>query len=245
MVFSHVCLAHRHWLWYVLICVSLGGCSPTYHFRYQYTMVAPDGSNEGFEDERVRVRVTPTSEPGVLQLMVLNKSTQPLTIIWTQTRYVDPLGQVRPVINAEASGLFSASGWPAGGTHLMPSEAFQATLRPGGFRTARLPSLSPYAGQPDLRLPPDPEFQTSGRPLERASANPFIVSRSTGGEVAVSTTPQPLLPAGGNAPSLGQAYKGREFRFILALQFDAGVTPYTFTFRITNVEVQAGTAHTN
>ena len=41
-------------------------------------------------------------------------------------------------------------------------------------------------------------------------------------------------------PPLGQAYKGREFRFILALQFDAGVTPYTFTFRITNVEVQTG-----
>ena len=81
--------------------------------------------------------------------------------------------------------------------------------------------------------------------MERASANPFIVSRSTGGEVAVSTTPQPLLPTGGNTPTLGQAYKGREFRFILALQFDAGVTPYTFTFRITNVEVQAGATQAN
>jgi hypothetical protein len=75
--------------------------------------------------------------------------------------------------------------------------------------------------------------------MERASANPFIVSRSTGGAVAVSTTPQPLLPTGGNTPTLGQAYKGQAFRFILALQFDASVTPYPFTFRITNVEVQA------
>ena len=81
--------------------------------------------------------------------------------------------------------------------------------------------------------------------MERASANPFIVSRSTGGEVAVSTTPQPLLPTGGNTPTLGQAYKGREFRFILALQFEAGVTPYTFTFRITDVEVQAGATKAN
>jgi hypothetical protein len=229
-----------HWLWYVLLCVSLGGCSPTYHFRYQYTMVTPDGSNEGFENERVRVHVTPTAEAGVLQLMVLNKSAQPIHIIWTQTRYVDPLGQTHPAMDARAAGLFGAPSWPATGTRLMPNEAFQGTLRPGGFRTARQPSLSPYAGQPDLRLPPDPEFQPSGRPMERASANPFIVSRSTGGEVAVSTAPQPLLPTGGNTPTLGQAYQGREFRFILALQFDAGVISYTFTFRITNVEVRTG-----
>ena len=81
--------------------------------------------------------------------------------------------------------------------------------------------------------------------MDRASVNPFIVSRATGGDVAVSTTPQPLLPTGGNTSTLGQAYKGREFRFVLALQFDAGVTPYTFTFRITDVEVQPGTAKAN
>ena len=75
--------------------------------------------------------------------------------------------------------------------------------------------------------------------MERASANPFIVSRSAEGNVAVSTAPQPLLPTGGKTPTIGQAYQGREFRFILALQLDAGVTPYTFTFRITNVEVLA------
>ena len=65
MVLFQLCPAHVRWLWCVIICVSLGGCSPTYHFRYQYTMVAPDGSNEGFENERVQVRVTPTAEAGV------------------------------------------------------------------------------------------------------------------------------------------------------------------------------------
>src|SRR2546426_975382 len=94
MVLSQLGPTHIRWLWYVIICVSLGGCSPTYYFHYQYTMVAPDGSNEGFENERVRVRVTPTAEAGVLQLLVLNKSPQPMNIIWTQTRYIDPLGQV-------------------------------------------------------------------------------------------------------------------------------------------------------
>ena len=245
MVLSQLCPARVRWLWYVLIGVSLSGCSPAYYFRYQYTMVAPAGSNAGIENERVQVRVTPTAAVGVLQLAVLNKSTQPIHILWTQTRYVDPLGQVRPAIDAEASGLFGPAGWPAGGTRIMPSEAFQVTLRPGGFRTARQPSLSPYTGQPDLRLPPDPEFQPSGRPMERMSVNPFTVSRSSGGEVHVSTAPQPLLPSGGNTPTLGQAYKGRAFRFILALQCDAGVTPYTFTFRITNVEVQTGATPAN
>jgi len=70
------------------------------------------------------------------------------------------------------------------------------------------------------------------------SVNPLTVSRSTAGEVTVSTTPQPLLPPSGNTPSLGQAYKGREFRFILALLFDTGITSYSFTFRITDVTVQ-------
>ena len=245
MVLSQLCPARVHWLWYVLIGISLGGCSPTYHFRYQYTMVAPDGSNEGIENERVRVRVTPTAETGVLQLTVLNKSAQPIYIMWTQTRYVDPLGQVTPSHQRRGLRLVQPCRLAGQGTRIMPGEAFQVTLRPGGFRTARPPSLSPYAGQPDLRLPFDPEFQPSGRPMERASANPFTVSRSTAGEVAVSTTPQPLLPTRGNTPTLGQAYKGREFRFILALQFDAGVTPYTFTFRITDVEVQAGAAPAN
>src|SRR2546421_11806653 len=113
MVLSQLRPAHVRWLWYVLICVSLGACSPSYHFRYQYTMVAPDGGNEGFENERVRVRVTPTAEAGVLQLMVLNKSAQPITIVRTQTRYVDPLGQVHTAIVSGAAGLFGSPAWPS------------------------------------------------------------------------------------------------------------------------------------
>ena len=245
MALSQLCPARVRWLWYVVICMSLSGCSAAYHFRYQYTMVAPDSGNDSFDNDRVRVRVTPTTEVGVLQLTVINKSTQPMTIVWTQTRYVDPLGQARPALDAGASGWLGPPGWPAGGTRIVQGEAFQATIRPGGFRTARQPSLSPYAGQPDMRLPYDPEFQPSVRPTERMSLNPLTVSRSSSGEVAVSTAPPPLLPTSGNTPALGQAYKGREFRFILALQLDAGVTPYTFTFRITDVEVQEGAAQTN
>ena len=49
--------ARVHWLWCMLVLVSLSGCSPPYHFRYQYAMVAQDGSGDGIDNERVRVRV--------------------------------------------------------------------------------------------------------------------------------------------------------------------------------------------
>ena len=245
MVLSRSGPTCRRWFWCVLVGVSLSACSTAYHFRYHYTPLATDGSSAGIDDARLRVRVIPTDEVGVLQLAVMNKSAQPLTIVWTRTHYIDPLGHLRPAINAGSSGLFGPPGWPAGGTLIVPGVVFQATVRPGGFRAARPPSLSPYAGQPDPRLPYDPEFRPTGRATDRVSLNPFTVARSTAGEVTVSTAPQPLLPTSGNTPTLGQAYKGREFRFVLALLLDAGVTPYTFAFRITDVEVQAGASQTN
>ena len=245
MVRSRSGPARMRWLWCVLVCVSLSACSAAYHFRYQYTPVAAEGSSADIDNERLRVRVIPTDEVGVLQLTVMNKSAQPLTIVWTRTQYTDPLGHVRPAIDAGPSGLFGPPAWPAGGTLVVSGEVFQATIRPGGFRAARAPSLSPYAGQPDPRLPPDPEFQPTGRATDRVSLNPLTVSRSTAGEVTVSTAPQPLLPVSGNTPTLGQAYKGREFRFVLTLLLDTGITPYTFTFRITDVAVQTGASQTN
>jgi hypothetical protein len=244
MVLSRSGPVPMRWLWCVLVCVSLSACSTPYHFRYQYTLVDADGSSDGIDNERLRVRVIPTDEVGVLQLAVMNKSAQPLTIVWTRTQYIDPLGHSRPAIDAGPSGLFGPPAWPAGGSLIVSGETFQARIRPGGFRSSRAPSLSPYAGQPDPRLPPDVEFQPTGRPTDRVSLNPLTVSRSTAGEVTVSTVPQPLLPTSGNTPTLGQAYRGREFRFVLTLLLDTGMMPYTFTFRITDVAVQAGASRT-
>lgn len=235
------CLPRLACLWSLLLGLSLSGCSAAYHFRYQYAMVpSPGGTSEGINTERVRIRLVPTEEIGVLQLTVLNLGPQPLTIVWSRTQYIDPLGQARPVVDASATGLFSPPSWPAEGTRIVPSEAFQGLVRPGGLRTTRPLRVSSTAGQPDLRVPPDPMYQATGRPSEGASLNPFTVSRSSGGEVATSVTPQPLLPTGGNSPALGQAYKGREFRFVLTLLSEAGVKAYPFTFRITDVDVQSG-----
>src|SRR5262249_38828490 len=39
MVLSRLRPTQVRWLWSVVICVSLSGCSGAYHFRYQYAMV--------------------------------------------------------------------------------------------------------------------------------------------------------------------------------------------------------------
>lgn len=238
-------VARIPWLCSVLALAALSGCSAQYQFRYHYDLVAPTAGSDGIEDERVRVRVNPTAEAGVLQLTVINKGLQPMTIVWDQTRYIDPLGQSRATISAESSGVFGLQPWPVHGTPVVPGEAFQTAVRPAGLRTARVQSLSPFAGQLDMHVPPIEDLRLSSRASDYPTANPFTISRSPGGEVHVSTSPAPLLPASGNTPSLGQAYKDRNFRFILALRFDTRVVPYTFTFRITDVEVQQRTSQTN
>jgi hypothetical protein len=73
---------------------------------------------------------------------------------------------------------------------------------------------------------------------EHQAYNPFFIARSASGDVTVSTTAAPLLPTGGKARAEGQAYQGREFRFILALRLGIDVMLYPFTFRITDVAVQ-------
>src|SRR5713226_4661632 len=86
MVLSRSGPARLHWLWCVLVGVSLSACSTPYHFRYQSTLVVTDGSSTSIDNERLRILVTPTDEVGVLQLNVMNKSAQPITVVWTRTQ---------------------------------------------------------------------------------------------------------------------------------------------------------------
>ena len=90
----------------------------------------------------------------------------------------------------------------------------------------------------DTRIAPGSTLGMHVQPGSRQQYNPFEISRTTGGNVTLSTSPRPLLPATGNTPSLGERYKGQEFRFILALRIGTNVTQYAFTFRITDVAVQ-------
>jgi hypothetical protein len=90
----------------------------------------------------------------------------------------------------------------------------------------------------DTSIDPGQTFRTRVQAGGHQTYNPFTVSRSASGEVTTSPAATPLLPTGGNARAVGQAYQGREFRFILALRLGSDVTLYPFTFRITDVEIQ-------
>jgi hypothetical protein len=90
----------------------------------------------------------------------------------------------------------------------------------------------------NTHIAPGASLRLQVHPGERQYYNPFSVSRTASGQVAVSGAPQPLLPTTGKTRAVGEGYQGREFRFILALRLGTEVTPYPFTFRITEVEVQ-------
>jgi hypothetical protein len=56
--------------------------------------------------------------------------------------------------------------------------------------------------------------------------------------VALGSPASSFLPNAGNAPAVAEAYKGQEFHLVLGLQTGDDVTPYRFTFVITDVQVR-------
>lgn len=231
-------LTSRHWRWFLLVCIALSGCTAAYRFQYEYAMVAPSEQGEGVEDAYVRIRMAPTAEAGVLQMAVLNKGVQPVAVVWAQTHYVDPLGRPRPVLEAGAQGWIRSPGWFMSDSKIEPGAEMITTVRPGGTTGPRLARPSRSAVSVDPRVPAEEEFDTTARLHGHPAYNPFTVSRYAGGDVVISSTPLPFLPTSGDTPTLGEAYKGREFRFILALRQDNRVVTYPFVFRITAVDAR-------
>ena len=90
----------------------------------------------------------------------------------------------------------------------------------------------------DGAIAPGRELRTRVHAGSRQTYNPFSVSRQASGTVNVSTSPRALFPTSGATSSVGEAYQGREFQFVLALRLEVGVTRYPFTFRITDVDVK-------
>jgi hypothetical protein len=184
--------------------LSLNACSPTYHFSYRYTLIAPPGGAEGVENDQVRIQLSPTPDSGIMQLAVVNKSPQSMAIVWDQTHYIDPFGRRRAATETGMQWFFRLREWFADDTSIAPGDTFRSRVQAG----------------------------------EHQAYNPFTVFQSASGDVTVSTTAAPLLPTGGKARAVGQAYQGREFHFILALRLGTDVMLYPFTFRITDVAVQ-------
>ena len=100
----------RSSLWGLLSLLSLSACSPTYHFRYQYALIAPPGGTEGVENDQVRVQFSPTSESGIMQLAVVNKSPQAMAIVWDQTHYIDPFRRTQSSLGNGPAMVFSTAG---------------------------------------------------------------------------------------------------------------------------------------
>lgn len=184
--------------------MSLMACSPAYRFQYHYTMVEPPGGSEGVEDERVRIRLDPTVDRGLLNLAITNKSPQPITILWEQTHFIGPFGRRHDASETGAAWFFRPSEWVTEGSRVPPGSTFQARVHAG----------------------------------PQQSYNPFTISRQASGAVQLSTTPASLFPKTAETASTGEAYQGRQFRFVLALRIGDDVTRYPFTFRITEVDVQ-------
>jgi hypothetical protein len=90
----------------------------------------------------------------------------------------------------------------------------------------------------DTHIAPGEVLRTRVQPGGPQTYNPFTVSRTASGEVALSSTPATLFPTAGDQAAVGKNYQGQEFRFVLSLRRGTEAMQYPFTFRITEVEVQ-------
>jgi hypothetical protein len=217
----------------------LSGCRAAHRFAYQYALVAPTSGTEGvIEDDQARVRVVPTADVGVVHLAVANKSPLPIVIVWSQSYYIDPLGHRRHALQTGGQQVIRSPGWFAEDMRITAGGEIRVTVRPGGLPVER-PVRSGQGRNPvDPRLPPEEDAYGTAQVGGQFTLNPFTASRYEGGTMVLSGAPPPFVPPAGDTVELGQAYKEREFRFVLTLRHSDGITPYTFTFRITDVQVR-------
>ncbi len=157
----------------LLALLSLSGCSATYRFQYHYTMISPPGGTEGLENNQVRIHLTPEPTTGVMQLAIANKSSQPITVVWEQTHYIDPLGRRRQATETGARWFFRPREWFADNTRISPGEILRLRVHPGDRQTYNPFTISRTAGQgmtlsssPNPLLPPSGNTPTTGKRYE-------------------------------------------------------------------------------
>ena len=108
---------------------------------------------------------------------------------------------------------------------IAPGATWRGTVQPGGVPTTR-------------PLPTEID-QGSLSPVDRQLVlNPLTVTLYKGGEMVLGSPAPSFLPNAGNAPALAEAYKGQEFHLVLGLQTGHDISPYRFTFVITDVRVR-------
>ena len=219
---------HRSWIWYAVLAALLSSCSPAHRYHYDYMLKVSEKGAEGvIENDEVRVQAAPTEALGVVQLSVTNKSLEPVAVAWRETYFVNPHGHRHQAVNPDQGLIRSPDASMREGA-IAPGATWRATVQPGGTPTAR-----PFQAEPSRYQ------QGSLSPVDRQLVlNPLTVTLREGGEVVVASHASSFLPNAGNAPALAAAYKGQEFHLVLGLRTGDDVTPYRFTFVITDVRTR-------
>ncbi len=222
----------------MVLAVLLSSCNAAHRYHYDYALRAPDKRMEGvIENEEVRVRVAPTEVPGVVQLAVINKSLQPVAVAWRESYFVNPHGHRHQAINTN-QGIIRAPDASMREGAIAPGATWRGTVQPGGAQATRPLQTEPPRNQADRRLPAQND-QDGLSPVDRQLVlNPLTLTLYDGGEVGVVSPASSFLPNTGNAPALAEAYKGQEFHLVLGLQTGDDITPYRFTFVITDVQIR-------
>ena len=157
-------------LWYLLVLLSLSGCSAAYHFQYHYTMVSPPGGTEGVENDQVRIHLLPEPTTGIIQLGVTNKSPQPITIDWEQTHYIDPFGRRIHATETGIQWFLRPREWVVDNTRISPGKTLRIRVHPGSHQTYNPFGISRTAEEgitlssaPRPLLPPSGSTPTTGK----------------------------------------------------------------------------------
>jgi hypothetical protein len=134
-----------------------------YRFQYDYSMIDPPHGKEGIEDEHVRITLTPVAHQGLLYLVVVNKTGQPIMIVWEQTYYMDPRGRRQTASETGMGWFYRPQEWFTNGTPIAPGHEFRAQVQPGEHQTYNPLTISQQAsGEVSFSTSPRTLFPTTG-----------------------------------------------------------------------------------
>ena len=211
-----------------MLAALLSSCGAAQQYHYDYTLKASGERAEGvIENDQVRVQATPTAALGVVQMAVTNKSLEPVAVAWQASYFVNPHGHRHQAVNPN-QGIIRAPDAAMREGDIAPGATWRAIVQPGGAPTTR-----PLQAEPS-------RYQQGGlSPVDRQLVlNPLTVTLHEGGDVVLASPASSFLPNAGNAPELAESYQGQEFHLVLGLRTGGDITPYRFTFTITDVRVR-------
>ena len=211
-----------------MLAALLSGCSAAHQYHYDYALKA-SGERAGgvVENDRVRVQAVPTAALGVVQVAVINKSLEAVAVAWRESYFVNPHGHRHQAVNPDQAVIRAPDASMREGA-IAPGATWRGRLRPGSTPTTQPLQAEPSRYQQDDLSPVDRQLVL----------NPLTVTVYEGGDMVLGSPASSFLPNAGNTPELAQAYKGQEFHLVLGLQTGGDVTPYRFTFVITDVRVR-------